>query len=377
MNPTSPEYPGIPNKQGFDFFFGHNCQRQAWNYYPKYLWKDTLKVWLDNELIIPGTKDSPTSLQEGVDPYNEESYSGFASKQYAPELMQKEAINFIHENAGRPFFLYYATPIPHTALQAPKKLVDYYHQKFGDEEPYLGKKGYFPVRYPHATFAAMVSYLDVQVGELVSELKKLGLYENTLIIFSSDNGPADAGGADSPWFDSAKPFKCGPGWGKGNLTEGGIRVPMIARWPGKIKPGSTTNYMTAFYDVLPTLCDIAGIEPPRDIDGISFVPVLLGKENLQKTDHEFLYWEYPASGGQQAIRMGKWKAVRRQIFKDSLRVRLYNLEEDIQELVDVSFEYPKIVKQMELHFKQEHHVAENEHFRMDELTSLKLSVSEQ
>jgi arylsulfatase len=356
---------GAPNKLGFDFFFGHNCQRQAWNYYPRYLWKDTTKVWLDNKLIVPGTKDKKTKLPKGADPYDEKNYSGFALNEYAPTVMQKEALNFIRENREQPFFMYYATPIPHTALQAPQCWIDYYREKFGEEEPYLGEKNYFPARSPHATYAAMVSYLDEQVGELVAVLKELGLYENTLIIFTSDNGPANAGGTDSPWFDSAKPFKCGPGWGKGELAEGGIRVPMIAHWPHKIKAGSQTGLISAFYDVLPTLCEVAGAEKPDDSDGISFLPTLLGAGNQQ--EHDFLYWEFPGAGGQQAIRIGKWKAVRKNILKGNLQVQLYNLEEDIQEQTDVASPHPEIVQQVEKLFEQEHRTPENETFRMKAL----------
>lgn len=366
-----PETESTPNKMGFDFFYGFNCQRQAWNYFPPYLWKNTEKVKLNNVLMVPGTDAHPCTLAEGADPYLEESYKSFSSNEYAPEMMQKEALNFIRENANNPFFLYYASTIPHTALQAPKRLIDYYHQKFGDEEPYLGDKGYFPARYPHATFAAMINYLDEQVGELVSELKKLGLYENTLIIFSSDNGPANRGGADPTWFDSAHPFKSGPGWGKGNLYEGGIRVPMIAHWPGKIEAGSTTNYISSFYDVMPTICELAGIDCPGDIDGKSFLQVILGGTITENSPSKFLYWEYPGSGGQQAVRLGNWKGMRRKILKDSLRVGLYNLDEDILELKDVSAEHPEVVKQIEIIFRHEHELAENESFRMTQLDSEK------
>lgn len=353
---------GNPNKQGFDFFYGHNCQRQAWNYYPRYLWKDTAKVWLNNELIIPGTKGNKTMLPEGADPYDEKNYECYSLTDYAPAFMQKEAINFIKENRDHPFFLYYATPIPHTALQAPKRWVDYYHEKFGDEEPYLGNRNYFPSRYPHATFVAMISYLDEQVGELIQTLIELGLYENTLIIFSSDNGPANAGGTDPVWFDSAKPFNSARGWGKGNLTEGGIRVPMIAHWPGKIKEDTQNELISAFYDVLPTLCDVAGIEVPKDVDGISFLPILLG--NGEQEEHEYMFWDFPAGGGQQAIRSGSWKAIRKEILKDSLRVRLYNLDEDIRETNDISSQYPDLVQKMEDIFQQEHTTPENNNFKM-------------
>lgn len=353
---------GIPNKQGFDHFFGFYCQRQAWNYYPRYLWRDTTKVWLNNELIIPGTAGNKVTIPDGLDPYEESSYQRYVSNEYAPALMQEEAIGFIHTNKEKPFFLLYATPIPHTALQAPQRLIDYYHNKFGDEEPYLGESNYFPVRYPHATFAAMVSYLDEQIGELVNELKLSGIYENTIIIFSSDNGPAFAGGADPPWFDAAKPFNAGLGWGKGHVTEGGIRVPMIVHWPGIIKPESRTGHVTAFYDVLPTVCDIAGAEIPGDTDGISFLPTLLGK--LHQKKHQFLIWDYPAGGGQQAVRIGDWKAIRRNTIQDSLQFHLYNLVSDTLEKNDMASEYPQLIRKANMILGQEHIRPENKKFRV-------------
>jgi arylsulfatase len=354
---------GIPNKQGFDFFYGYNCQRQAHTYFPVHLWKNTEKVPLNNKMVKPNSR-----LPEGAVPYNPDSYSDFWLTDYAPELMQNEVIQFIKENKDQPFFMYYASPIPHAPLQAPKRWVDYYVQKFGDEEPYLGERSYFPHRYPHAAYAGMISYFDEQVGEIVAILKELGLYENTLIIFSSDNGPSFNGGTDSPWFESAKPFKSEAGWGKGNVTEGGIRVPMIAHWPGKISAGSKSDHLSAFYDVLPTLCELAGIEPAEKTDGISFLATLLGKET--QPEHEYLYWEFPESGGQQAVRMGKWKGIRKNIKQDSLRLQLYNLEEDIQELNDVSAQNPEIVKKIESIFKKEHTTAEIERFKMKQLGDL-------
>jgi arylsulfatase len=351
---------GIPNRQGFDFFYGYNCQRQAHTFFPVHLWKDTTKVLLDNKMVPPRT-----GLPEGADPFDPEAYADFWLKEYASELMQHEVLHFIRENRDRPFFMYYANPIPHNPLQAPRKWVDYYVEKFGDEKPYLGERGYFPHRYPHAAYAAMVSYLDEQVGEIVETLKELGIYENTIVFFSSDNGPTWSGGADSPWFDSAKPFISERGWGKGNVTEAGIRVPMIAHWPGKIKAGSETDHISAFYDVLPTLCEIADIEAPGPIDGISFLPVLLGEGS--QDEHAFLYWEFPASGGQQAVRMGKWKGIRKNIFQDSLHLQLYNLEEDIREQQDVSDLHPEVVRRIEEIFRQEHTPAEIERFRIPQL----------
>lgn len=351
---------GIPNKQGFDFFFGYNCQRQAHTFFPVHLWKDTNKVILNNKMVPPRTK-----LPENADLYNPETYKDFWLTEYSSQLMQYEVINFIKENKENPFFMYYANPIPHNPLQAPKRWVDYYVEKFGDEEPYDGSRGYFPHRYPHACYAAMVSYLDEQVGEIVATLKELGLYENTIIMFTSDNGPTYSGGADSPWFDSAKPFKSERGWGKGNVNEGGIRVPMIAQWPGKIKSGTKTDLISAFYDVLPTMCEITGIEVPTDIDGNSFLPTLLNNEN--QIEHDYLYWEFPESGGQQAVRMGKWKGIRKNIRKDSMQIQLYNLENDIQELNDISKQFPEIVNKIETIFKKEHTPAEIERFKIKQL----------
>jgi arylsulfatase len=275
--------------------------------------------------------------------------------------MFRELYDFVDQSKAKPFFLFWATPIPHAALQAPQRWVDYYVKKFGDEKPYLGDKGYFPQRYPHAAYAAMISYLDEQVGMLVKQLKDLGLYENTLIIFTSDNGPTYNGGTDSPWFNSAGPFKSEFGWGKGFTHEGGFRVPMIASWPGKIRQGSASEHVSAFWDVLPTLCELSGTKIPEDTDGISFLPELTGSR--QKA-HPYLYWEFPETGGQQAVRMGKWKGIRQNIKKGNLKIELYNLETDMQEQVDLSTQFPEIVRQMEQIMVREHVPAQQEIFRM-------------
>jgi arylsulfatase len=349
----------IPTKMGFDFFYGYNCQRQAHTFYPKHLWKNEEKDWLENELVVPGTK-----LAEGADPNDPASYSKYRLNDYAPELMLDEALGFVRENKESPFFLYFASPIPHVPLQAPEKWVEYYQKKFGPEEPYLGNKGYFPDRTPRATYAAMVSYLDEQVGDIVSELKKLGLYENTLILFSSDNGPTYNGGSDSAYFDSASPFKSEYGWAKGFSTEGGIRVPMIASWEGTIKGGRTSQHVSAFWDVLPTLCELSGASVPSDVDGLSFVPTLLGEP---QEPHEFLYWEFPAYEGQQAVRMGDWKALRKGIFKGNMDLELYNLKTDPREQFDVSKENPNVVAKIEAIMKTEREPAVLERFKIKQL----------
>lgn len=342
-----PTSESIPNNRGFDFFYGYNCQRQAHNLYPMHLWKNKEKDLLDNELVVPSTK-----LDSGTDPYDTKSYQAFFQQDYAPALMQQEALNFIDQNKKDPFFLYYATPLTHVPLQVPQKYIDYYMEKFGDEKPYLGTAGYFPARYPHATYAAMVTYLDDQVGELVKKLKDLGIYENTLIIFTSDNGPSYAGGADSPYFDSAKPFKSERGWAKGYVHEGGLRVPMIAAWEGKIQPGTTSELIAAFWDVMPTFAEITGATVPHSTDGISFLPELL--KDPKQTSHEFLYWEYPAAGGQQAVRMGKWKGIRKDLKKRDTNLMLFDLENDPQEQTDVSGQNPEVVTRILEIMQNEH-----------------------
>ena len=353
----APHTNSIPNKMGFDYFCGYNCQRIAHTYYPVFLYENEHRIYLNNETIKPHL-----GLEEGADSSDIASYSKFTLNEYAPDKMHAKALNFIADNKDKPFFLYYATPIPHLPLQAPKKWVDYYVNKFGDEEPLI-KASYYPNRYPHATYAGMISYLDEQVGELVSKLKELGIYENTMIIFTSDNGPTYID-ADTKWFESAKPFQTETGRTKGHLYEGGIRVPMIVSWPEKIKAGTEANHISAFWDVMPTLCKIANIDAPEYTDGISFLPVLKG-EKQQK--HEYLYWEFAGYNGQQAVRMGKWKAVRKDIKKGNMEIELYNLDNDIREENNVADQYPDIIKQINEIMKQEHTPSTIDRFKMETL----------
>ena len=355
----APHTNSIPTKMGFDYFVGYNCQRMAHTFYPTHLWKNEAKLHLGNDTIAPNTK-----LDKDADPYDIESYRNYTLQQYSSTVMFDELSNFVRENKDDPLFVYWATPIPHAPLQAPQKWVDYYVKKFGDEEPYLGQRGYFPHRYPRAAYAAMVSYFDENVGKLIQQLKDLGIYENTLIILTSDNGATFNGGTDSPWFNSGGPFPCEQGRGKGFTYEGGIRTPMVASWPDKIKPGTRSDHISAFWDVMPTLCDISGIDAPEDTDGISFLPALTGREQKM---HDYLYWEFPAYQGQQAVRMGKWKAIRKDIKKGNMKLELYNLEEDIREQHDIADDHPDIIRKMEEIMKAEHIPAEIERFRMKEL----------
>ena len=350
---------GTPNRQGFDYFYGFICQRQDHTYYTAHLWENENRVPLNNKVTDPNVRFLP-----GLDSLDEKNYDVYQQQDYTPDFLIRSALNFIDKNADKPFFLFYPSPLPHLSLQAPKKWVDYYHKKFGDEKPFLGG-GYFPCRYPHATYAAMISTLDEQVGQIIQELKAKGIYENTIIMFCSDNGPAWNGGVDPDFFNSAQPFKSSYGWGKGFLHEGGIREPFIVSWPGKIKAGSTSGLISATIDIMPTLCDLLKIDPPKNIDGISILPEILG--NKQERMHEYLYWEFPEYGGQQAVRMHNWKAVRLDIMKGNMKIELFDLDKDIQEQNDVSEEHPDIVQKVATIMMKEHHTPEVSTFLMPAL----------
>ena len=300
---------GNPNKQGFDEFYGYICQRQAHTYYPNHLWHN------DKVVKIPENENGKEAV-------------------YSHDLIAREALNFIEDNKAGPFFLYVPFTIPHVALQVPEDSLAEYKGKWPDP-PYTGDKGYFPHKYPRACYAAMVTRMDRDVGRIMSLLKQLSLEDNTLVIFTSDNGPTFNGGSDSAFFESAKPLR----GLKGSVYEGGIRVPFIARWPGKIKTGSTSNHISAFWDFLPTCTDLLGLNTPDDIDGISMLPTLLGQPRKQK-QHEYLYWEL---GRQQAIRMGDFKALR---LRQNQKIQLYNLKDDIGEKNDIADAKPQITAKM-------------------------------
>jgi len=350
-----PDSESTPNKMGFDYFYGYNCQRLAHNYYPAFLYSNEERVHLDNPVIEPNV-----ILSKELDPHDNKNYELFRQKQYAPDLMFDEILSFVNQEKDKPFALFWTTPLPHVPLQAPQKWIDYYVNKFGDEEPYMGQAGYFPCRYPRATYAAMISYFDEQIGGLITQLKELGLYDNTLIIFTSDNGPTFNGGTDSPWFDSAKPFKSEYGWGKASLREGGIRVPMIAVWKKHIEAGSSADHICAFWDVMPTLCEVAGVVSPQT-DGISFLPALTGKEQKK---HRFLYWEFADGNGTIAVRMGKWKGLIEGLFEGKNDIKLYNLDLDPREHTNVARFYPEIVSGIQKIMDQEHQEPEVEKFSL-------------
>ena len=349
---------GVPNKQGFDFFFGYNCQRQAHTYFPQHLWRNEERIRLDNEPVLPRTR----VLDGDGNPNKSESYARYHLKDYAPELMLNEALSFIKSQAGQPFFLYYTTTIPHVPLQAPEEWIEKYRKKIGDEKPYIGDKGYFPCQYPMATYAAMVGYLDYQVGCMVEELKNQGIYENTIIVFSSDNGPVTTGGANSVYFNNAEPFNHDPGKLKGSVYEGGIHVPLVISWPGKIKKSFVSEHICAAWDIFPTFCDISDSEHPAGLDGISILPTILQKGKQPK--HKYLYWEYPERRGQQAVRIDNWKGVRDSTLDGNLKIQLYDLANDVTETNDLAESNAEIVKKIEDIMKAEHTIPEIERFNI-------------
>lgn len=312
---------GDPNQQGFDLFYGFNCQRHAHNHYPRYLRKNQEIVKLEG---------------------NDRTLYG---EQFSQDLFTEEALKFIDSNKEKPFFLYMPFAIPHLSIQVPEESLAEYKGKI-PEEDYV-HRGYLKHPFPRAGYAAMITHMDRDIGKILKKIESLGLKDNTLVIFTSDNGPTfrRLGGSDSAFFKSAGPFK----GLKGSLYEGGIRVPFIARWPGKIKPNTVSHHVSAFWDMFPTFCEVAGVQAPKGLDGISFLPALLG-DPIQ-IQHEYLYWEFPSYGGQQAIRMGQWKGIRQNLMprgkkKPNLHIELYNLDKDPGEKNDVSAKYPKIVERM-------------------------------
>ncbi|MDH3583018.1 MAG: arylsulfatase [Phycisphaerae bacterium] len=332
---------GDPNSQGFDLFFGFNCQRHAHSYYPGHLWHNDRKVKLNNDPPVPGHARLPA----GADPNDPASYAPFKGKDYASDHLIKAALKFIRDQREEPFFLYYPSPIPHVALHIPDKELAPYAGLW-PETPFTGG-GYTPHQTPRAAYAAMVSRLDREVGQIMALVRELGLDDNTLVMFSSDNGTTHLKReVDYDFFKSVGPLR----GLKGSHYEGGIRVPMIARWPGRIAPGTSTDHISAFWDVMPTLAEVSGAAAPAGIDGISFAPTLFGRPAKQK-QHEYLYWEFSGYGGQQTVRMGKWKATRQNILRrkkntNPLKIELYDLEKDIGEQHDVADKHPQVVERI-------------------------------
>lgn len=340
---------GSPNRQGFDRFFGYNCQGHAHSYYPASLWSDEERFPLKNDPPIPGHE----GLAPGADPADPRSYDRFKGQDYAPDRIHEQALAFLRQHRDRPFFLYYPSTLPHVALHIPDEELEPYLAMEWNDPPFIrAKRGYTPHFTPRAAYAAMISKLDAQVGELVDLVTELGLGEKTLIVFTSDNGATHLGEeVDVEFFNSVGELR----GLKGELYEGGIRVPQIAAWPGVIPAGSTSDRITGFEDWLPTILDFAGAKAPEGIDGVSIAPTLRGEAQPPRP---FLYREFPAYGGQQAVWLGqRWKGIRTDLDRKGrapdLAVRLYDLEADPSESEDLAAAHPEVVKEIESLMKRE------------------------
>lgn len=335
---------GDPLRQGFDRFYGYNCQAVAHNFYPTHLWSDDRRVALDNPKFAAHQK-----LPVGADTNSPASYTAYEGRQYSADLIAEESRAFVRANKDRPFFLYFATTVPHLALQVPEDSLREYAGAF-PEEPYPGGRGYLPNRTPRATYAAMVTRLDREVGRLMDLVKDLGLDQRTVFIFTSDNGPLydKLGGTDTDFFNSAGGYH----GRKGSYYEGGFRVPLLVRWTGRIKAGSESDRVTGFEDWLPTILELIGEKgaTPAVIDGLSFAPTLLGRNQEPRP---FLYRESPGYGGQQCVRAGDWKLVRQNLNPGSRlqnppapTTELYDLAKDPGETTDVAAQHPDIVQKL-------------------------------
>ncbi len=312
----------FPNTKGFDYFFGFVSHRAAHRHYPQLLWRNGEPVhYPDNH------------GREGV--------------HYTGDLFTVDALQWIRDHHEQPFFLHFALQNPHADLHVPDEWRQMFVGQF-DESPYEGAH-YRAERYPRSTFAGMIAHLDDSVGQVLALIEELGIEENTLVIFTSDNGPHNVGGHDHNFFNSNGPFR----GIKRDLYEGGIRVPTIAWWPGTVEAGGETDHISAFWDFAPTAIELAGARPMAQTDGISYVPTLLGEG--EQAVHEYLYWEFHERGGKQAVRMGDWKAVRLNARREANSpIELYNLASDPGEQHNVADQHPDIVRQMQRIMHQAH-----------------------
>ena len=328
---------GDPQAQGVDEFYGYNCQLLAHSYYPDHLW--------DNDRRI--------ELTDNCDdvPYGQGTYS--------QDLIHSRSLAFLERAAkeGKPFFMWYPTIIPHAELIVPEDSIIRRLRGQYPETPYHGtdqgmwgfrKGGYVSQEYPHATFAAMVTRLDMYVGQIVDKLKELGLYDNTILIFASDNGPHMEGGADPDFFDSNGPWR---GY-KRDVYEGGIRVPMIVSWPGHVAAGAETDFMCSFWDLMPTFRELTGSGAYEGLDGVSLLPLWEGRKGQR--EHDWLYFEFQELGGRQAVRKGPWKLVHLAVRTEDARYELYNLDDDPGETEDLAAVYPDKLAELRAIMEEAH-----------------------
>ena len=328
---------GDPNNQGFDEFYGYNCQRMAHRYYPPYLWHN------QDSILLKGNDWTNTVT-------------------YAPDKIQEATLDFISKSKDEPFFAFVPLVLPHAELISPKdSIYEMYKGKFEENKPFQLPHDYLsdygpemvPQKYastlePHAVYATMVTRVDAYVGQIVAHVEKLGLSENTLIIFTSDNGPAVEGGADPAFFNGTGGLR----GVKRDLYEGGIRAPFIAVWPNKIKENTKSDHVSAFWDMMPTFADLVEVDVPAETDGVSFLPTLLNKGNQK--EHEYLYWEFHIKGGRQAVRKGNWKAVIYDIKKDPTNIELYDLSTDVKEENNIAKDHPEVVAELSKVMQEAH-----------------------
>ena len=314
----APNSASVPNSMGFDEFFGYNCQRQAHSYYPDHLWHNRDSVYF---------------------PENANN----AQQTYSQDLIHQHALDFIRANKDKPFFAMLTYTLPHAELNLPHDSIYAQYDGLFGEIPYIGKfdheqGGYNTSRKPYASFAAMVSRLDWYVGSVLNELRALGIDKNTLVIFTSDNGPHAEGGANPSFFKSSGPLR----GMKRDVYEGGIRVPFIAWMPGTIKDGGRTEQICAFWDIMPTLAELTDQELTEPTDGISILPTILGKDSEEQPQPAYLYWAFNEGVKRQALRIGDWKLIR-QVADGVETTELYDLSQDIGETRDLAREKPNQV----------------------------------
>lgn len=304
-----PDSEGHPNNQGFDYFFGYLGQGHAHRFYPEFLFENNNKIMLNKEV-------------------------------YSHTLIMDKALGFIEESAEEPFFLYLTPTIPHADIDIPDEHLGEYDGMF-HEIPHPDGKHYIPQQKPKAAYAAMVTLLDNDVQRIMDLLAEKGILDNTLVIFTSDNGNHKEGGHLPKHFDSNGPYR---GW-KRDLYDGGIRAPFIVHWPQKVKPGSVSYHVSAFWDFLPTVCDLIQAEVPENVDGISYLPAITGEGKQNK--HKHLYWEFHERGGKQAILKDNWKLIRLNVNKpEQEKYELYNLNHDPGEMFNVVNQYPNLYSEM-------------------------------
>ena len=300
---------GHPNNQGFDYFFGYLGQGHAHRFFPEFLFENNTKLELNKEV-------------------------------YSHSLIMDKALEFIEKNADDPFFLYLTPTIPHADIDIPRELIGEYDGKF-HEIPHPDGKHYVAQPQPKAVYAAMVSLLDKDLQRVMDLLEEKGILENTLVIFTSDNGNHREGGHLPAHFDSNGPYR---GW-KRDLYEGGIRAPFIVHWPSKVKAGTVSYHVSAFWDFLPTICELVDEPVPEDIDGISYLSAITSENKQKKHDH--LYWEFHEQGGKQAILKDNWKLIRLNVNKpDQEQYELYNLNADPGEMFNVAQQYPSLFSEL-------------------------------